>query len=128
MTKLHVKDVATLIRSEVIKLKSLIQHKQAAKLKFSISENIYDQLTGDSESKESIDLLNKCAKPYSRDLHYFIQPQHSNFDSRNKAQLFSALEVFCQLATPQQLKVIHSYLKGNVNDVYLNRFLYSLKP
>ena len=119
MTKLHVKDVATLIRSEVIKLKSLIQHKQAAKLKFSISENIYDQLTGDSESKESID---------SRDLHYFIQPQHSNFDSRNKAQLFSALEVFCQLATPQQLKVIHSYLKGNVNDVYLNRFLYSLKP
>ncbi len=128
MNKKHIiNEFAILVRSEAIKLKTLINPKQAAKLKFSISDNIYDQLTGNSESKESINLLNKCTTPYSSNLYLRVKTDNASFDIKNKANTFSALEVFCQLATPSQLKFVHDYLKGNLTDVNFSRFIHSLK-
>jgi len=126
MTQLHVNDIILLVKEEVIKLQKLITIKQAQKLKISIFENVYDQLTGDSQSQHAIQLLNQCAIPYSKDLFKRIPTNAKNFNRKRIDTLFSPLEIFCQLATPSQLEIIHKFLQHKVDIVYFKRFINSL--
>lgn len=130
MTNINVNDIASLVRDEVIKLKKLITPRQASKLSLQnrITENVYDQLTGDSCSQTAIYLLNKSAKPYSADLNQLKLPDHSNFDRKYNKNLFSPLEIFCHHATDTQLKFVHKYLQNKSDDNYISRFFNSIKP
>ncbi len=74
---------------------------------------IYGQITGDCNSERSINLLNKCAKPYSALLYEYRPVEAIKFTSTGDTA-FSALEYYiCQEGAKSNLVI--KYLKGEID-------------
>ena len=115
----------TLVRNEAEKLRTLLDSSEQRLLKAQRVDPderhlcIYGLATGDCRSPRALELLDKCAVPYSR-LVVKYRPVPANRDFKSAIlNVFSAIEVYISHCGREGINNLQAYLCGDVDELWL---------
>jgi len=114
------KDLKQLVIEEATNIKLYATEKEIDNLDIGTfdAENgnrcIYGQMVGNCFSYEANLLLNKCTKPYSRELHVVTSPINDEFI--NNRSEFSPIEYYI-LQPKSKNKTLIDFIKGDIQEL-----------
>ena len=110
-------ELKVLVKGEAEKLKKYATPEELAKLNFIKlfflhgTRCIYGQITGSCFSERAVELLKKCAEPYSRSLKKYTETNIKSFIQGQFRTVFSPIEFYIAQEGAKS-KALIDFLKG----------------